>query len=76
MPDKKQKSDDSDDEGDDLPDVGIQAPYVAQKGKQSSACDHKNEMDYLLRRPKMEGPAAPEKILSDQLYKIASSMTF
>ena len=40
-PDEKQKSDDSDDEGNDLPDVGIQAPYVTQKGEQPSACDHR-----------------------------------
>jgi hypothetical protein len=30
MPDEKQKSDAGDDEGNDLPDVGIQAPYVTQ----------------------------------------------
>jgi hypothetical protein len=38
---EKQKTDDSDDEGNDLPGVGIQTPYVAQKGQQPSACDHK-----------------------------------
>ena len=29
MLDEKQNTDDSDDEGNDLPEVGIQAPYVA-----------------------------------------------
>ena len=33
---KRQKSDDSDDDGDDLPDVGIQAPNVTQKSQQPS----------------------------------------
>jgi hypothetical protein len=41
MLDEKKKGDDSDDEGNDLPDVGIQAPYVTQKSQQASACDHK-----------------------------------
>jgi hypothetical protein len=40
MPDEKQKSDNCDDKGNDLPDVGIQAPYVTQKRQQPSACDH------------------------------------
>ena len=41
MSDEKQKSDDSDDQGNYLPDVGIQAPYLTQNGQQPSACDHK-----------------------------------
>ena len=40
MLDEKKKGDDSDDEGNDLPDVGIQAPNVTQKSQQASACDH------------------------------------
>jgi hypothetical protein len=41
MLDEKHKGDDSDDDGNDLPDVGIQAPYVTQKSQQESACNHK-----------------------------------
>ena len=38
---KKKKGDDSDDEGNDLPDAEIEAPYVTQKSQQASARDHK-----------------------------------
>jgi hypothetical protein len=43
MLDEKKKGNDSDDDGNDLPDVRIQAPYVTQKSQQASACDHERE---------------------------------
>ena len=56
MLDEKQESDDSDDEGNDLPDVGIQAPYVTQKGQQPSPCDHNKGIEWVyLRKPKTAG---------------------
>ena len=42
MLDEKRKSEDCNDEGNDLPDVGIQAPYLTQNGEQPNACDHRN----------------------------------
>ena len=43
MLDEKQKSDDRDDESNQLADVGIQAPDGAQKRQQTSACDHEKK---------------------------------
>ena len=54
---EKQKTEESDDDGNDLPDVEIQAPQVAQTGKQPNACDHKKRSpNALLRRNRMERP--------------------
>jgi hypothetical protein len=40
MPAEEQKSEDRDNDRNDLPDVRIQAPYLAQKGWKPNACDH------------------------------------
>ena len=41
MLEEKQKGDNSDDDCNDLPDVGIQAPYVTHKSQQPRARSHK-----------------------------------
>ena len=44
MLDEKKRGNDSDDDGNHLPYVGIQASYVTQKSQQPSACDHKQRI--------------------------------
>ncbi|MGB7839036.1 MAG: hypothetical protein WBL40_13095 [Terrimicrobiaceae bacterium] len=55
---EKQKSEDRDNDRNDLPDVGIQAPHVAQKGKQPNACDHQRSSNALLRKTEWSGQKA------------------
>ena len=67
---EKQKSDDSEEESNHLPEVRIQVPHVAENGKQPSACDHKEgKFESLPEKAKNGIAAAPETILSDRPYK-------